>query len=61
MVVPAATGGTTALAARMLSQPLGAVPGPSSGNGSPQQFAAAVKEEQARWAAVVKAANIQAE
>jgi tripartite-type tricarboxylate transporter receptor subunit TctC len=26
---------------------------------SPQQFAAAVKEEQARWAAVVKAANIQ--
>lgn len=27
----------------------------------PQQFAAAVKEEQARWAAVVKAANIQGE
>jgi len=28
---------------------------------APPQFAAAVKEEQARWAAVVKAANIQAE
>ncbi|HEY0887658.1 MAG TPA: tripartite tricarboxylate transporter substrate binding protein [Ramlibacter sp.] len=27
----------------------------------PQQFAAAVKEEQARWAAVVKAANIHAD